>query len=217
MQTLTEKVYNMAPPGGLFDETVVINLFPKHSRDAQKALVHRAVRHNEVLRLKPGLFCLATAYRRQQPHLFVVAGMLHSPSQISLESALSYHGLIPESVYQVTSVTTRRSRTFRTPLGHFSFHRVPCKNLRAGVNAEKLDKNAWAFVATPLRAIADLVYLRKEVSWENDGLGFLTDSMRIEDDDLKQISFESFDEIHQSLRNLRAKRYLVGLRKELSS
>ncbi len=79
----------------------------------------------------------------------------------------------------------------------------------------KVDTNAWAFVASPLRAIADLVFIRKEVTWEKDGLGFLTDSLRIEEDDLRQLDLHDFDEICESFRNLRTKAYMKCLRKEL--
>ena len=160
------------------------NLLPRHSTGARRALVHRAVASGGLLRLKPGLYCLPPELRRSHPHPFVVAAMLHFPSQLSLETALAHHGLIPEAVHQVASVTSGRSRTFDTPLGRFVFGRVPCDDQRAGVKATRLDGDAWAFLATPLRAIADLIYLRRAVSWERDGLSFLLESMRIEREDL---------------------------------
>ena len=58
MQNLSEKVFKLAPPGGLFDETVVLNLFPDSSDGARALFVHRACQAGEVLRLKPGLFVL---------------------------------------------------------------------------------------------------------------------------------------------------------------
>jgi len=41
MQTLTERAFQLAPPGGLFDETVICNLFPEGSKGARALLVHR--------------------------------------------------------------------------------------------------------------------------------------------------------------------------------
>ena len=217
MQTMTEKVLLLSPPGGLFDETVVRNLIPDRSEAARKVLVHRAVSAGEIIRLRPGLFLLAQEFRKTHPHPFVVAAMLHSPSHVSLESALSHHGLIPEAVFQVGSVTSARSRTFHTPVGVFSFVRVPASDPRAGVQALKVDGRSWAFVATPLRAIADLIYTRRDVSWAKDGLAFLTESMRIERDDLEKISFESLDEVCESLRSRRTTDYLRGLYRELKT
>lgn len=217
MQNLTESVYKLAPPGGIFDETVVRNLFPDKSASARKVLVHRAVGRGEVLRLKPGLFCLAEPYRKTHLHPFALAGMLHAPSHVSLESALAHHELLPEGVFQVASVTSQRTRSFRTPLGVYSYHRVPANFPRAGVKSEKLDRISWAFIASPLRAIADLIYLRRHVSWKKDGLAFLVKSMRMEPDELNQISFEHFEEIRKSIRNKRVKAYLEGMRREMKA
>jgi hypothetical protein len=216
MQTLTEKVFHLSPPGGIFNETVVRNLFPDHSEGSRKVLVHRAAAKGEIIRLKPGLFLLGPEYRKTHPHPFVIAALLHSPSHVSLESALSHHGLIPEAVYQVTSVTSMRSRRFDTPIGVFSFMRVPATHPRAGVNAVKINNKSWAFIATPLRAIADLIYLQKQIRWEKDGLAFLTESIRIEWEDLHKIPFEGIHEIYEGLRDKRTKKYLMGIYRELN-
>ncbi len=212
MQTLTNRVFKLMPPGGIFDATVIAYLFPDASPGARALLVHRAVQAGEILRLKPGLFVLAPPYRKTEPHPFVLAACLHAPSHVSLESALSHHGLIPEAVYQVSSVTVARSREFATPLGMFSFQRVPALAPRAGVQAVEVARNAWAFIASPLRAIADLVYLNKPVTWGGNGMGYLTESLRIEEEDLRTLSFEALDEILESLRSRRVCAYLQGLK-----
>jgi hypothetical protein len=212
MQNLTKKVFKLAPPGGLFDETLIHNLFPDSSDGARALLVHRACQAGEILRLNPGLFVLSPPYRKSEPHPFVLAGMLHAPSHISLESALAHHGLIPEAVYQVSSVTLGRSREFPTPLGVFNFRRVPARAPRAGVEAVEVARNAWAFIAEPLRAIADAVYLDKDITWGRNGLGYLTESLRIEEDDLGELSFEALDEILDSIRSRRVRAYIEGLR-----
>jgi hypothetical protein len=120
--------------------------------------------------------------------------------------------LIPEAVYQVSSVTVARSREFATPLGLFSFRRVPARAPRAGVEAVEVARNGWAFVASPLRAIADLVYLRKDITWKRNGIGFLTESLRIEEEDLQSICFEALDEILDSIRIQRVRAYLTGMK-----
>jgi hypothetical protein len=216
MQPLTEKALILSPPGGLFEMTAVRNFYPDLSEGARKLLVHRAVTAGEILRLKPGLFLLGSKFRRSSPHPYVVAALLHAPSHVSLETALSHHGLIPEAVQQVASVTAARSRAFDTPIGRFTFQRVPARDPRAGVQAVKLGQDAWAFIASPPRAIADLVYLRPSVSWVKDGLGFLTDSLRMEEEDLGRVDFSSCEEILESLRSPRVREYLEGLRKELA-
>lgn len=196
--------------------TAVRNFFPDSSDGAIKLFIHRAVSSGEVIRLKPGLFLLQAGFRRWDPHPYVVAALLHSPSHVSLETALSYHGLIPEAVYQTASVTAARGCEFATPIGRFSFQRVPARNPRAGVQAVKLDHDLWAFIASAPRAIADIVYLRRSVTWTHDGVGFLTDSLRIEGEDLGRIDLSSCEEILENLPSRRVRDYLEGLRKELS-
>lgn len=211
MQTITEQLLKLAPPGGLFDETVVRNFFPNESEGARRLLVHRAVSAGEVLRLKPGLFILAPEYRKSEAHPFSIAALLHGPSHISLESALAHHGLIPEAVYQVVSVTAARSREFKTQLGVFTFRRVPALDPCAGVEAVKLENGTWVFIASPLRAVADMVYLNRKINWKRDGVKYLTDSLRIEVDDLARISFRPLEAICRSIRNCRTREYLTEL------
>ena len=217
MQTLTESILRLAPPGGLFDDTVVRNLFPDTTDGARKQLVHRATVAGEVLRLKSGLFILEGQFSKTgRPHPFVVASALHAPSHISMETALSYHGLIPEAVQQIASATSVRSRSYDTPLGVFTFTRVLSSLPRAGVECLKIEPNAWAFVASPLRAIADMVYLNKNVNWAGDGVDYLTESLRIEEDDLAELSFDGADEICSSIKDNRTCDYISKLKGCLS-
>ena len=215
MQTLTENVWKLAPPMGVFDETVVCNLFPHRSEGARKALVHRAVSSGEIARLKPGLFCLSEPWRRSTLHPFALASVLLTPSHVSVESALWHHGLIPEAVRELACVTPLRSREFRTAVGHFTYRTVPCRDPRAGVRAVEVGRNIWAFVATPLRAIADLVYLRRSVEYDRDGLSFLTESLRLELDELQPLHAVDVEELTSSLRSGRTVAYLEGIWKEL--
>ena len=112
----------------------------------------------------------------------------------------------------MSSATLGRSREFSTPLGVFSFRRVPARAPRAGVEAVEIARNAWAFIAEPLRAIADAVYLNKDITWNRDGLGYLTESLRIEEDDLRALSFAASGEILDSIRSRRVRAYIEGLR-----
>jgi hypothetical protein len=116
----------------------------------------------------------------------------------------------------VSSITVGRSREFSTPLGVFSFRRVPARAPRAGVEAVAVARNAWAFIASPLRAIADAVYLNRDITWKGNGLGYLAESLRIEEDDLRSISFEALDEILDSIRSRRVRAYLEGLKGAVS-
>ncbi len=56
--------------------------------------------------------------------LYLMANKLYGPSYISFESALSYYGLIPEGIYAMTSVSTKKTSDFKTPLALFSYRNI---------------------------------------------------------------------------------------------
>jgi len=216
MQTLTEAIWKLNPPYGIFNTTVIRNLFPNISSGAQKAIVFRAAQKKEIMTLKPGLYCLSEQFRRKNPHPFVIASLLCSPSYISMESALKYHGLIPEAIYQVISVSSHRTKTFKTPLGNFFYSKIPCQKFRAGVKCIKINNNTWAFIADPVRAIADLIYKNKEVTWEFENMSYIYESLRIEQDDLLEHFFIGFDDVYNSIANKRVRKFLKGIKEELA-
>ncbi|MDR1817780.1 MAG: hypothetical protein LBR07_06380 [Puniceicoccales bacterium] len=215
MQTLTEAIYRQQPPCGVFNHTVIDNLFPNETTGARALLLHRACAAGEVLRLTRGLFVLAAPFNKKMPHPFLLANLLQPDSHVSVESALAFHGLIPEAVYQTASVCTTRAKNFQTPLGNFSYQRVPVKNPRAGVEVVKLADDFWAFVATPLRAIADLVYLTPDITWKRDGAGFLTESLRIEESDVASLNLKHTKELVENFNSRRIRDFLTGLKAEL--
>jgi len=80
----------------------------------------RWVRRGKLVPLRRGMFLLPAALRRNQPPLEYLANLLVLPSYVSLERALSFHGLIPERVPLVQSVTLGRPMLFETPVGDSS-------------------------------------------------------------------------------------------------
>jgi predicted transcriptional regulator of viral defense system len=104
------------------------------------------------------LYALAPPYRKVRPHPFLVANRLVRGSYVSLQSALAHHGLIPEHVPVTTSVTTGRPQQRANALGSFEYHHVR-RELLTGYRLEPLGDGQEALVATPAKALADLVGL----------------------------------------------------------
>lgn len=119
----------------------------------------RWARQGKVIPLRRGLYALASPYRRVQPHPFLVANYLQRPSYVSLQSALAHYGLIPEFTPVVTSITTGRPRRRQTPLGQFDFRHIK-KSFWFGFRWTPLNQAQAAFVATPEKALLDLIYLQ---------------------------------------------------------
>jgi len=89
--------------------------------------------------------------------LFFIANRIYAPSYVSLQSALSWHGFIPEGVFTVTSVTTLKTQAFSTPAGSFAFRTVK-PDLFFGYRLEAF--GAFRFkIADPAKALLDMLYL----------------------------------------------------------
>jgi len=112
----------------------------------------------KILRRRRNVYALAEPWRRVEPHPFVIANQLQAPSYVSLQSALSYHGMIPEAVPVTTSVTTGRPADFGTPLGRYLFRHVHAEAF-FGYRRVAVLHDYEAFVADPAKALLDLVYL----------------------------------------------------------
>ncbi len=182
------------------------------SPDRQYSLLKRALAAGEVVHIRRGLYCLATRYQQRKPDPFVLAQRLYGPCYVSLESALSHYGWIPEAAYAVTSTSLARSREFDTPLGRFSFSRVPQKTLFAEVQRIEGGDGSSFFLASPLKALADYVYVH-QCDW--DSAQPLVKSLRIEPDVLGELTAADFDRLLPNYASRRVRRFLEGLRKEL--
>lgn len=174
-------------------------------------LVNRALKDGSLIRLKRGTYTLAQTYHSAPLHPFAVAQALHQGSYISFESALAFHGWIPEAVFVTASVTPGR-KTLELPAtayGAFKFHPLAIEDYRFlyGVRRVSFDKHT-AFVAQPLRALMDLVALRK-VQWS--GLDWLTDGMRIDDDVLLSLSRKDFAEVKQVYKHRAVNSFIAEL------
>jgi predicted transcriptional regulator of viral defense system len=84
----------------------------------------RWVQTGRLIQLRRGLYALAPAWRKVEPHPFLVANKLQRGSYVSLQSALAFFGVIPEHVPVVTSVGPGRPEMLRNPLGSFQFRHM---------------------------------------------------------------------------------------------
>ena len=119
----------------------------------------RWVRAGRVLQLRRGLYALAPPWRKRVPHPFLVANRLAPGAYVSGLSALAFAHAIPEHVAEVTSITSGRPHSRNLPLGRFSFRHLKA-GLRFGYRQTELGNSQQAFVATPEKALLDLVHLQ---------------------------------------------------------
>ncbi len=126
-------------------------------RDVRRQL-SRWTRSSKIVQVRRGLYALCPPYRRSEPHSFLVANRLVRGSYVSCESALSFHGLVPDVPSVVTSVTLRRPWRCDGPLGRFAFRHIR-DHLLCGFESYTLTAGQSAWVATPEKALLDLVHL----------------------------------------------------------
>ncbi|MBP1677787.1 MAG: hypothetical protein H6Q20_2346 [Bacteroidetes bacterium] len=113
--------------------------------------------NGSIIRLKKGLFVVSSEISKQTLSRELVANHLYGPSYISLESALSFYGLIPEKVYTVRSVTTKRARRFATQLGNFEYMTIPTDYYSIGIRQEVVNNEYVYLIASPEKAICDMI------------------------------------------------------------
>ncbi|MCK4519541.1 MAG: hypothetical protein KAU12_05420 [Candidatus Omnitrophica bacterium] len=210
MLNIIEQIRENIPQDILTDD-ILMNLC-EGSPDKRYGVVKRAIAKGKLVHIKRGLYHLAKKYQRKSLNLFELAQWIYGPSYVSFESALSYHGCIPESVYAVTSACSRNAREFHTPSGIFIYKRIPYPVLYLCVERVK-SENGIFFMASPLRAIVDYVYAYQK-HWR--GIDPLIKSLRIEPHIINQWDYSLLDKLKEVYTNYRVQRFLKGLKKDLN-
>ena len=116
--------------------------------------------------------------------LFEIANRIYNPSYISFEMALSWHGIIPESVYGITSVSTRRTYSFKTAIAEFTYRQLK-PQLFFGYDLVEYSGGKYFKIAVMEKAILDYFYINSFIREEDDFV-----SIRIN----KDVFFEKFNE-----------------------
>lgn len=122
------------------------------SEVAAKFMLIRYTKKGLLRKLKRGLYVSTN----RMPSPWSIANQLYRPSYLSLESALSYYGLIPESVFSVTSVTTKTTREFETE-DRLYVYRTIKRRAFGGYRSVEISGEP-VMIAEPEKAVADYLY-----------------------------------------------------------
>ncbi|MDR0969935.1 MAG: hypothetical protein LBM67_05310 [Lentimicrobiaceae bacterium] len=137
------------------DKAILYSLYSDLKQPKDK--VSELERKGFVIRVKRNLYVVSPKVHNMEISRELVANHLYGPSYVSLESALSYYGLIPERVYAVRSVCTKFHKKYDTPLGVFEYLKMPENYFSIGINQEKTDDSATFLIASPTKALCDLI------------------------------------------------------------
>lgn len=181
----------------VFDYQVLLDVLREYRKPRDR--IRRLVAAGEIIRVKKGLYVFASAFQRQPIVREQLANLIYGPSYVSLDSALSYHGLIPERVEAVTSVTTGRSRAFDTPFGAFTYQSLPLVRYAFGALLETGGTTPF-LIASPEKALADKVWTDKRFAGTRVGdFGrYLLEDLRIDQDALRALNAERLTAIGQA-------------------
>ena len=139
--------------------------------------------------LKRGFFIYNSPYMKSIVSKEIIANNIHGPSYISYEYALYYHGLTPESVYEITSATTKTAKNFSNNYGVFSYKHINKKLFALGLII-KSSKRGNFMIASPEKALCDKIYTTKalEIRSRKAMLDYLVEDLRVDIDEL--VSFD---------------------------
>jgi predicted transcriptional regulator of viral defense system len=112
-----------------------------------------------IIKLKRGLYTLNDDDRKFRLSDFYLANHLYKPSYISLESALSYYDLIPERVYEITSITSKKTQGFTNDFGRFTYAHIKQEVFSDYINLQDSYKNNF-YIASKEKALLDFLYFR---------------------------------------------------------
>lgn len=160
----------------------------------------RLVKKGELIRLKNGFFVIAEKIRKSPVPYEQIANLLYGPSYLSYEWALSYYGMIPEGVYVVTSASATKSKNFKTPLGTFNYTYLGHARFAIGID-QKENAAGRFLIATPEKALSDLIHLKSKNLAPKDLLIDLVEGRRIDEEVLKELNKSHLAEIAENYRS----------------
>ena len=118
-----------------------------------------------IKKLRRGYYMFADTDLNEEK-LFLIANHLYAPSYVSLESALSYYGLIPEGVYSITSVSSMKTTRFETPIADYVYRNVR-PQLLFGYHLKQVGGQGYK-IAEIEKAVLDYLYLNPNIVREAD-------------------------------------------------
>jgi len=210
MTTLKDKIIDAGFSDHILTD-IDLNSLLDGTPSSRYGIVNKALKKGELIKIRRGLYSMGEKYRRKKLSKFYLASRIAPHSYISLESAMSYYGWIPERVTTITSVCANsRTRKITSPFGEFVFYQLPINEyefLTAVTRIEEIQSQPF-LIASPLRALADFVYIKK-IDWE--GLDYLTSGLRIELELLEEINPQDFSDIKRAYRSKRVLHFLKHL------
>jgi predicted transcriptional regulator of viral defense system len=184
------------------DYVILKSLLADYSNPRDK--ISRLIKSKLLTGVKKGIYIFGPDIARKPYSIETLANLIYGPSAISLEYALAWYGMIPERPSSITSVTTARNKTFKTPVGQFSYTHQNSDYFSEGVTLIAMDPTHNVLMATKEKSLTDLLSL----SHACPGLGsttelleYLEESLRIERETISSLNLSRVRNIDKTLHN----------------
>ena len=163
-----DSLYQLGKQLGLADATV-------------DTYISRFLKHKEILQLKKGLYISADFFSKNRSNIsysFYLANIIRMTSYISSWSALQFYNLTAEVIYNITSVTPKVTRSYKTKVGIFTyqsikedlfsdFYLTQGKSVSLVSSTLSAEKSLYGqlvkldfYIASPAKALFDLLYFK---------------------------------------------------------
>ena len=161
-------------------------VYPANSDLQSKA--ERLTKSGNIIRLRRGLYVVSPSDTGVPLSSFLIANHIYGPSYVSMESALRFYGLIPETVHETISVCCKATKVFENQLGKFRYIHAALPYYSIGITTQS-EENVRFLIATPEKAICDLISYTPKLNLRSkrEVLEYLTEYLRIDLDDVLQL------------------------------
>ena len=177
-----------------FDYLTLMDIFKNYSNPKMK--ISEMLKKHYIIRVKKGLYIFNEKYRNHPYSKELLANLIYGPSIVSAEYMLSYYGIIPERVADITCSTIKRNKDFNTPIGFFGYMQVPQEYYSIGITIVNNEYVSF-LAATKERALADKIKfdIKNILNNYDDVENYLFNDLRVDED----MFFDMDAEILESL------------------
>lgn len=175
---MTEPLAQLKDPAYL-TTAGLLDLYKTYENPHDK--IKNLVQQNKLRRVRRDLYVLGKTYKHSYSKE-VLANLIYGPSAISFEYALSYHGLIPERVENLTSICFKRNKKFTCDFGVFTYKYISEKLFSLGIEHHESSEGNF-HMASKEKALCDMAYFAKLKS-NTDAKEYLIENLRIDREEL---------------------------------
>jgi hypothetical protein len=154
--------------------------------------ISELLKSNELISIRRGLYIIGPKLDLPSPEPFLIANHLRGPSYVSLESALSYWNMIPERAYEISSVTIKSSKQYKTPVGRFSYQQLKIPYYSYGIKNIEYSPKQTILIASREKALCDKIVLTPKINLRSikQTQEFLMEDLRMDREELRTLDTE---------------------------